>query len=34
MTATDTGSVARGTARFPRAYASTTPGKLRLAEYR
>jgi hypothetical protein len=33
MTATVTGSVA-GTARFPRAYASTTPGKLRLAEYR
>ncbi len=29
MTATVTGSVARGTARFPRAYAST-PGKLRL----
>jgi hypothetical protein len=34
MTATVTWSVARGTARFSRAYASTTPGKLRLAEYR
>ena len=34
MTATVAGSFARGTARFPRAYASTTPGKLRLAEYR
>jgi hypothetical protein len=34
MTATITGSVARGTAMFPRADASTTPGKLRLAEYR
>jgi hypothetical protein len=34
MTATVTGSVARGTARFPQAYASTTAGKLRLAEYR
>jgi hypothetical protein len=34
MTATVTGSLARGTARFRRAYPSTTPGKLRLAEYR
>jgi hypothetical protein len=34
MTATVTGSIVRGTARFPRAYASTTPGKLSLAEYR
>ena len=34
MTATVTGSVARGAARFPRAFASTAPDKLRLAEYR
>jgi hypothetical protein len=34
MTATIIGSVARGTARFPRTDASTIPGKLRLAEYR
>jgi hypothetical protein len=34
MTATVTGSLARGMARFPRSDPSTTPGKLRLAEYR
>jgi hypothetical protein len=34
MTATVTGSVAEGTARFPRVYASSTPGRVRLAEYR
>jgi len=34
MTATVTGSVAQGTARFPRVSTSTTLGKVRLAEYR